>query len=96
MLWGNFNLLPNALNIFNKVQVSLPAAQELYAKTTGQANNSVWYEERKHRITASKFGKIVKRKSQLTLEFIRAISDPVDISNLPFVKYDRENEDKVS
>jgi len=90
------NIFSNAPNILNKVQVSLQAAQELYAKTTGQANNNVWYEERKHRITASKCGKILKRKSQPTPEFIRAICDPVDISNLPFIKYGRENEDKVA
>ena len=90
------NLFSNAPNILNEVQVSLQAAQELYAKTTGQANNNLWREERKHRITASNFGKIAKRKSQPTPEFIRAICDPVDISNLPFVKYGRENEDKVA
>ena len=44
----------------NKVRVSLQAGQELYTKTTAQANNNVWYGERKHRITASKFGKILK------------------------------------
>lgn len=92
----DLNLFSNAPNILNEVQVSLQAAQELYAKTTGQANNNLWREERKHRITASNFGKIAKRKSQPTPEFIRAICDPVDISNLPFVKYGRENEDKVA
>ena len=91
----DLNLFSNAPNILNKVQVSLQAAKELYTKTTGQANNNVWYEERKHRITASKFGKILKGKSHPTPEFIRAICDPVDISNLPFVKYGREHEAKV-
>jgi len=38
----------------------------------------------------------LKRKSQLTPEFIQAICDPVDINNLPFVKCGRENEDKVA
>ena len=65
----DMNLFSNAPNILKKVQVSLQAAQELYTKTTGQANYNVWYEERKHRITASKFGKILKRKSQPTPEF---------------------------
>lgn len=92
----DLNLFSNAPNILNKVQVSLQAAKELYTKTTGQANNNVWYEERKHRITASQCGKILKRKSHLTPEFIQAICDPVDISNLPFVKYGRENEAKVA
>ena len=40
--------------------------------------------------------KFLKRKSQPTPEFTRAICDPVDISNLPFVKYGRGNEDKVA
>ena len=35
-------------------------------------------------------------KKESTPHFIRAICDPVDISNLPFVKYGRENEDKVA
>lgn len=92
----DLNLFSNAPNILNEVQVSLQAAQELYAKTTAQGNNNLWREERKHRITALYFGKILKRKGQPTPEFIRAICDQADISNLPFVKYGRENEDKVA
>ena len=92
----DLNLFSNAANILNKVQVSLQAAQDLYTKTTGQANNNVCYEERKHRITASKFGKILKRKSQPTPDFIPSICHPVDISNLLFVKYGRENEGIVA
>ena len=92
----DLNLFSNAPNILNKVQVPLQATQELHTKTTGQANNNVWYGERKRRITVPKFGKSLKRKSQPTPEFIRAICDPVDISNLSFVKYGRENEDKVA
>jgi len=76
------NLFSNAPDILNKLQVTLQAAQEIYTKTTGQANNNAWYEERKHRITASRFGKILKRKSQPTPEFIRAICDPVDYQQL--------------
>ena len=82
---ADFSIFSNTPNILNKVQVSLQAAQEPYAMATGQANNNVWYEERKHRIAASKF------VSQPTLAFIRAIFHPVNISNLPFVKYGREN-----
>ena len=59
----DLNLFSNAPNILNKVQVSLPATQELYAKTTGQADKSTWYDERKHPITASKFCKIFKRNA---------------------------------
>ena len=58
----DLNLFSNASNILKKVQVSLQAAQELYTKTTSQANNNVWYEKRKYRITASKFGKIFEKK----------------------------------
>ena len=92
----DLNLFFNAPNILSKVQVFLQAVQELYTKTTGQANNSVCYKETRHRITVPKFGKILKRKSQPTPELIRAIYHLVDISNLLFVKYDRENEAKVA
>ena len=78
-------LISVAPDILIKVQLSLQAAQELYAMATGQANKNVWYEERKHRIAASKF------VSQPTPAFIRAIFDPVNISNFSFVKYGREN-----
>ena len=61
-----------------------------------QNRNNVWYEERKHASQPQNLAKILKRKSQPTPEFIRTICDPVDISNLPFVKYGRENEDKVA
>ncbi|KAJ7382331.1 hypothetical protein OS493_035608 [Desmophyllum pertusum] len=80
----------------NEIQVSLQSAQELHAKTIGQANNNLWYKERKYRITASTFGKIMKRKSPPTPAFVRAICNPRDISNLPFVKYGRENEGRVA
>lgn len=90
------NLFSTAPTIFNKIQVSLQSAQELHAKTIGQANNNLWYKERKYRITASTFGKIMKRKSPPTPAFVRAICNPRDISNLPFVKYGRENEGRVA
>ena len=89
-------LFSTAPSIFNKINVSLQSAHELYSKTTGQANNNLWYKERKYRITASTFGKIMKRKSPPTPEFVRSICNPRDISNLPFIKYGRENEGRVA
>lgn len=50
----------------------------------------------KYRVTASTFSKIMKRKSPPTASFVRTICNPKDISNLPFVKYGRENEGRVS
>lgn len=41
---ADFSLFSKASNILSPVQVSLQAAQELYAMTTGQANNNVCYE----------------------------------------------------
>ena len=52
--------------------------------------------ERKCHVTASTFGKIIKRKDPPTNEFVKSIGNPRNRRNLPYVKYGTENEGGVA
>ena len=69
-------------------------AVSLEKGTKAQAESTVWHRARKYRLTASTFGKIVKRKKDkdnLARELIRS----KDISNVPAVRYGLQHEERA-
>ena len=62
--------------------------------TRDQANSARWFEERKTRITASNFHKIVKRKMAVTEKFVDSIINPKSF-NSKAVSYGKKSETKA-
>ncbi|KAJ8315785.1 hypothetical protein KUTeg_007935 [Tegillarca granosa] len=52
----------------------------LEENTRGQSDNPLWKSARKHRLTSSKFGAIIKRK-HITTKFIDSFLNPNDFSS---------------
>ncbi|KAJ8307339.1 hypothetical protein KUTeg_015423 [Tegillarca granosa] len=52
----------------------------LEENTRGQSDNPLWKSARKHRLTSSKFGAIIKRK-HITTKFIDSLLNPKDFSS---------------
>lgn len=58
---------------FAECAVTLEEAYEIEEKTWGQSSTPLWYHERSNRITASRFGEIVKCRAPVTEKFSESI-----------------------
>ena len=64
--------------------------------TRNQRENSLWYEQRCGRLTASSFHDIVSRRNTSTIEnLVMTLLTRTDVSNLPAIKWGIDNEDKA-
>jgi hypothetical protein len=75
---------------------SLSKCHEIFRNTLGQSTSVIWKQERQCRLTASRFGMVVKRKADQSKSFVNSICNPADLSHIPWVKYGIENEDTVA
>ena len=69
-----------------------PAAIE--ENTRAQSSSAEWFNARKCRLTASNFGRVLRRKSAPSKKFLRSIFCPKSFS-APSVDYGRRNESKA-
>lgn len=53
--------------------ITLLEAHELEKKTRGQSSMGLWHAERENKVTASKFGSVIKRKAPVTSKFLKDI-----------------------
>ena len=51
--------------VLAKIGISIEKAVELCSNTINQSKEPLWYAERSIRITASKFGQIIKRRKSI-------------------------------
>ena len=51
--------------VLAKIGISIEKAVELCSNTINQSKEPLWYAERSIRITASKFGQIIKRRKNI-------------------------------
>ena len=90
------SLKKSVLDVFNSITISEEECKYIERYTRSQRENSLWYEQRCGRVTASCFHDIVSRKKNsspdnLVTRFLRR----EDISNIPAIKWGIDNEDKA-
>ena len=62
-------------------------------ETRGQKDNAKWFDMRKNRISSSNFGRVCKRKDNISQEkLVSELVNGKDISHIPAVKYGIDNE----
>ena len=61
-------------------EITKEECQQIEEKTRDQINSTLWVEERKGRITASKFGMILKRK-HVTEKFLGSLINPTSFTS---------------
>lgn len=71
---ANLGILEDYRNLFDTVKISQQEALSLEKNTRDQSINTLWHEERKKRITASNFGRVMLRKSAVTQKLIDSIT----------------------
>lgn len=65
---------------WHDVAITWEQAQSLEERTRDQAKCREWHEERSKRITASNFGKVMKRKAKITDKFLQSIMTPTSFT----------------
>lgn len=76
-----------------QMELSDQQRDELQKQTIDQSSSQEWLENRKNRLTASMFGKICKRKENISCApLVKAIVKPQKLSNIPSITYGRDNE----
>lgn len=76
-----------------QIELSDQQREELQRQTINQSSSQEWLENRKNRLTASIFGKICKRKQNISCApLVKAIVKPQNLSNVPSITYGRDNE----
>ncbi|KAL1468176.1 hypothetical protein MTO96_041654 [Rhipicephalus appendiculatus] len=72
--------------ILMQLQVSAEDAQELEQNSRQQSHSSHWRDGRRHRLTASHFGRVIKR-NEWTETGLRNLTEPKDLSRVRAVQY---------
>uniref|UniRef100_A0A1X7SGF2 YqaJ viral recombinase domain-containing protein n=1 Tax=Amphimedon queenslandica TaxID=400682 RepID=A0A1X7SGF2_AMPQE len=84
-----------AEDVLEALSVNKEQQEELESKTRSQSNSSVWFTERRRRITGSKCGRIIAQKEH-TVSLLRSVIYQKPIIQLPnSLKWGKENEDNA-
>ena len=79
-------------NLNNKITINLAESQQIEKITVRQSLEPEWLFQRSKRLTASNFGKVVKRKRPPTESFVRDIFVPKDSSKVSSIRHGRQQE----
>ena len=79
-------------DVIKKIAINLAESQQIEKRTVRQSLEPEWLFQRSKRLTASNFGKVVKRKRPPTESFVRDIFVPKDLSKVSSICYGRQQE----
>ncbi|XP_023338397.1 uncharacterized protein LOC111709047 [Eurytemora carolleeae] len=80
-------------DILRKLQISRTRQAVIERATRGQGRNPEWRKERKERLTASNFGRVIKMRMTTSCQnTVLSILYPDKLDNLQAIKYGRMNE----
>lgn len=84
--------LPIELQCCNeRFPITMEESHSLEERTVNQNSSSEWHEARKTRLTASTFGKVLKRKKKVNETFLKSIISPRQFSSAA-TRYGTKNE----
>lgn len=91
MIDDDFQMTKN--NFLKQMELSDQQRDKLQKQTTDPSSSQEWFENRKNTLTASMFGKVCKRKENISCApLVKAIVKPQKFSNVPSITYGRDNE----
>lgn len=83
-------------NFLRELEITEEERDAIQKNTIQQNNSPDWIEQRKKRLTASFFGKICKRKKDISCTpLVKSIVRPKDLSNVLSIAYGKQNEEKA-
>ena len=92
------NLSEDARQFFNNsVKVDLDKAFKIESSTRNQSDSHAWFTHRQYRLTASNFGKVLKRKKEDCSKLVSTMTTcTMNNLNVSSLRYGRENESLVA
>ncbi|XP_045214744.1 uncharacterized protein LOC123564895 [Mercenaria mercenaria] len=75
------------------LDVTKARSEEIEQITIDQSQNKLWHEMRKNRLTASKFGDVINRKSEPSEAFVKNLFTCKDLSSVKSISHGRDKED---
>ena len=81
------------ISYMQSLDITEGQAIETEAQTVDQANSPLWHQKRKNRLTASKFGDVLNRKSLPSQAFVKNLFSQRSLSNVDSVAYGSSKED---
>ena len=82
--------------VFEKIAVNLESARNIEANTVNQSDSPQWFSHRQMRLTASKFGLVLKRKALPNDKFLSSLFQQKDLSHVTAIKEGRDKEPLVA
>ena len=79
-------------DVIKKITINLTESQQIEKITVRQSLEPEWLFQRSKRLTASNFGKVIKRKRPPTESFLRDIFVPKDLSKVSSIRHGRQQE----
>ncbi|KAK3749612.1 hypothetical protein QZH41_003225 [Actinostola sp. cb2023] len=83
---------PATRAVLEKVTVSAAEARKLHNSTVQQALSAEWHRQRRLRLTASNFGRVLARKRLPSDSFMNSLFVSKDLSNVQSVNHGKQNE----
>ncbi|XP_053400294.1 uncharacterized protein LOC128557216 [Mercenaria mercenaria] len=75
------------------LDVTKARSEEIEQITIDQSQNKLWHEMRKNRLTASKFGDVINRRSEPSEAFVKNLFTCKDLSSVKSISHGRDKED---
>jgi len=79
-------------DVIKKITTNLAESQQIEKITFSQSLEPEWLFQRSKRLTASNFGKVIKRKRPPTESFLRDIFVPKDLFKVSSIRHGRQQE----
>ncbi|CAG5015070.1 unnamed protein product [Parnassius apollo] len=83
-------------HFLKQLEATIEERDNIQKNTLQQSHSQDWIEQRKKRLTASIFGKICKRKNNISCApLVQAIVSSKDLSYISSIVYGKANEEKA-
>ena len=80
--------------LLHSVKLTPEKSKDIEKNTRRQSESNVWYQERSHKLTASKFGDVMKRKVPVTQAFLKSLFGTSTVQT-EFIRYGIKKEPQV-
>lgn len=91
--WASDMFPQHIISYMQSLDITEAQAIETEAQTVDQANSPLWHQKRKNRLTASKFGEVLNRKSLPSQAFVKNLFSQRNLSNVSSIAYGSSKED---
>lgn len=75
-----------------KITIDVSETWNIQTNTTSQVEDAMWFQQRKYRLTASNFGRVMTRKKEPTKSFLSSLFQSKNLTNVSSIQHGKQNE----